>query len=312
MTKVNTVYYSNLFSGVVPDSDYNPVKVLYHQSAEDYSFITSLRFKNGDKTKVRIRVDGETFQILEVKKLGKKASELINELHYDYHLVSDNFFVFLFDSIRKLPQPQSAVKKTRLEDFYKFLTISNLDFQILDQSSEIRLRGWSAIGMVSLNRVISLGATHKDIYLHEVNTKTQKLILLKKVSLSSKKISFELNWWTGLFSFCVMTSMTGPSLTQFSVLNFDQDLRLISNLKVEGFYNQMHLIPLANNKVLMYPNYRRKNYFRLYILDFEARTLRRIYESKGLELSRSADSSGDAQCYAVKRLEDSFEMVVLA
>ena len=57
-----------------------------------------------------------------------------------------------------------------------FLTLARLDFEIVDRDQKAPLIGGSAIALISENKIISLGSD-KSLYLHEVDTETEKLTL---------------------------------------------------------------------------------------------------------------------------------------
>ena len=231
VTKTNSIYYSNIFTGDFLDLGYpQSVKQFYHESG-DYIFLTSLRFKTAEMRKVRIRVGGENLEVLEAKKMDLWSSKFVDKLRYTFYLVSD-FFVFIFEPIRNPLKISDLEGPGGLMHPYGLLTLTDLDFRILDQSNQAQLRNNETIQMVSSNKIISRGAFNNEIYLHEVDKRERKLVLLKRVNFEAGGRDLNLEFRQNPFVVSVITWLSLSSSAERYELNFDQNLRLISNRKL--------------------------------------------------------------------------------
>ena len=117
------------------------------------------------------------------------------------------------------------------------LILANLDFEMVDYCKKAELRSSFPIKVVSSERVISIGE-HKELYLHKIDQKTLKLVLLKMVRLKSGSIIVNKKHFINRSSLCIKVKVDGTEepiegINNCSLLKFDLDLNLTSYLRFE-------------------------------------------------------------------------------
>ena len=199
-----------------------------------------------------------------------------------------------------------------------FLTLASLDFEILHQSRQVELLEDKPCSVIASNsRVVSLGVD--CFYLHEVKQKQRKLILLKRVCVDSVISYFNpLSWVGGVHRFSCLAEikfrLSGlkknqrpPKGTPFIVVNFDEDLNLVSKLfyddgfvQVDDFFGLVLrdrlITPVSNGQVVLAKmDNQRGDTSRLFLIDLNQSDVRYFYKA-GMNLNKilsCSDKSGD-------------------
>ena len=205
---------------------------------------------------------------------------------------------------------------------HSLLTLTNLDFEILHQNEQAKLQRWgSPVGMISKNRIISRGAAKNDIYLHEVDRESEKLILLKKLTLKGGRILDQLAWMVNPYSFCLIVSIQGnqqsaqdgiSELEKESsfVLNFDRDLKLISHLHQRGLEDQTSILSVCKKNVILFSHYTANP--KIYLLDLRSRSVKYLapYNSVYLSTGNQGDDGTEGD-FAAKLFDDFIQLTSL-
>ena len=165
---------------------------------------------------------------------------------FELHLVS-GFLVF---PAREKELPLQEYRKGRIT----YLTLSTLDFEIIDQSKKVGLRYNNPVRVVSSDRIACLG-TGGYLYLHKVDVEAKKLVLIKELKLKGwSEIDHYVRWGTNQHSYsCLVRTRKDkrPILAQKLLVNFDKDLNLTSYNHHGGFLSDCRWsCPLPKNQIL--------------------------------------------------------------
>ena len=153
------------------------------------------------------------------------------------------------------------------------LLLLDLDLNLLDACSLAKLRLTTPIAAVFEKRVVSLGREN-SIYLHEIDLKAKKLVLLKTLKLAGLKIlkDRDRRVITSSPTFCCMAAAAGATLTEFGVgdrtiLKFDINLELQSGLKLVEINPIYAPYPLGEGNLVAFFNSRSQFKVCVFVLD---------------------------------------------
>ena len=318
--RFNSVYFGDLFRN---ENIYrSEMKVRFFRlESGDLLMMVALAVKWNQKLVRKVHIREEDLKVLSTSQI--EITDGTDNFDYctDFALQKIND-LFVFTSIR-VPGGLSTTdypsySKTLEEG--SFLTLTNLDLEILHQSTELKVKSTNAIGMVcsSSNRVISKGVSEGEIYLHEIDQSSERLILVKKVVLQGGEMVSGLDWYPNPFSFCVqgLVREFRPNNDDFEeggssfvFLNFDKNLRLISYLKAEiGVESVKNIFPISSSKAVAYSTFSSSSDADL-MIDFQEKQIRGLHLMKNHFLNRIADCYGGECCHVVEISEKGIQLM---
>ena len=222
------------------------------------------------------------------------------------HFVS-NYFIFpaLVERHinRSTKQTVIGYSQGKFSSYPRDLILTNLDFEMLDHSSQAKFTRGGIKAISSSNRVISLNETKSElkIYLHDVDLKKEKVVLLKSVAIDSRQFLFNSPASYGLPFFCCGISAKNEGETKQSsfyhvFLNFDWGLNLVGHLKFRGYGAGKSVYPLSCSSIAEFGrryigNVRQRF---IYLIDMEERSIKVVHEyaldARGERLETSEES----------------------
>ena len=262
IVKMNTIFVHDLFyeQGLLPDQRQLPT---FHQLQNGnylmlYKIIYRIRqgyeIGEGPAEQGSVEIDGQTLQLLksETRDNSNKIDPDLNAKS-QIHLVS-GFLIF-------------AAREKKQKGFQMYtkthLTLADHQFEVLDQSKEAWLTSNDPIGLISTNRIVSMGVDN-NIYLHQIDAEQEKLVLLKELKFDNGQhvVSFSgLRMNPYVFSCLVKLKdryFTFPTMKEkrlegrnHILLNFDPDLKLASYIHHDGILDQFkHLLHTSEGQLL--------------------------------------------------------------
>ena len=242
-------YYNNLSSST---SGRRTRHKLFKLLNGNYLFCGSVNCLRGGREsphnpkvdEISIEIDHET---LEVVNFFRKdfSDELLEPDPTEKMWIVKNFLVFSSKVNKALPRFNQLSEPLEMKrsnsrhysdehDDYQSLILATIDYKILDHCRKTQLNRFSTIMAVRDSSIISLGIT-KTAYLHQVDSETKKLVLLKSIILESGSFLRIYPFSISLNSFCALVerdSDDGEDEAYKLLLRFDMGLDLQSALKI--------------------------------------------------------------------------------
>ena len=201
------------------------------------------------------------------------------------HVVS-GFLVLTAEPETQPEEPRQGIRfgfMNNPSSDHSILTLTNFDFEILDQCTQSQLRSRaSQIGVVDSNRIISVGI-NDTIYLHEVEAESKKLVLLKTLSLDAGKLSRRPIRCLSPQSFCCYAEIIPKSddderVNQPIILNFDSNLNWRSFLLHNGIHALGSSFSVSETELVLFSsNHRIRN--TLYSLNLQSHQITFVHET---------------------------------
>ena len=313
---VKTIFYDDLVPNLFQGTRLCSHSEFYKLKNGNYLIIAKVYFQDETQEYLGIEVDGETQKILKVKR--KDLSEWTSNQSQEgsFYLV-DDLLVFVGEEMN-LDEGGEMVHVRSFEHQTKFLTLMNLDFKILDQCTQAQLKidymSRRAIKLISGNRLISEGA-NSDFFLHEVDSKSQKLILIKRVIIEGarihKRIEQEVQQ-NPISVLCKVSLGAAPSHSadttkssdrQYYLLSFDSNWTLMWDLRHTALdpYNTDFLFCSSKQNLVIFSRDggQPRDEYGVYLLDLIEKKVRVVYPSCSVDFGPSYlfEGNGDVRFF---------------